>query len=213
MVAATLPGHANTPAPEDYSIERAAQLAAALAEHVRADVVVGFSMGATVAYEMVVSGAWAGPLVLLGISLSLKDEPAFLRAMDRAAAVAGSLPFAAMRQMMGSMAKHLRVPEERRAELLADLRNNDPATMRQIFRGYLHELARDDQPAQRLCKTGEQIWIVHADKGDGGLTDDERRTLENCPTATVTRLPGTSWFLPCEEPAPIAELICKALPD
>jgi hypothetical protein len=36
-------------------------------------------MGAMVAYELAVSRAFAGPLVLLGSSLSSADEPAFFR--------------------------------------------------------------------------------------------------------------------------------------
>ena len=40
---------------------------------------------------MVTSGAFAGPVVLLGISLSSKDEPAFFRAIIRMGSVLGSL--------------------------------------------------------------------------------------------------------------------------
>jgi pimeloyl-ACP methyl ester carboxylesterase len=152
-----------------------------------------------------------GPLVLLGISLSLRDEPAFLRAMDHLAAVTGRLPFTVMRQMMGSMTKELRVPEPRRAELLEDLRSNDPKTMQQVFHHYLAQLARDKAPAARLCATHLPTWIMHAEKGDGALTDDERATLDACPTATVLTVPGTSWMLPCEEPDRIADLVVKAI--
>src|SRR3954452_13140913 len=69
LVAATLPGHAGTAPPADFSTEHYAQITARLASDVRADVVVGFSAGAMVAYEMAVSGAFSGPLVLLGVSL------------------------------------------------------------------------------------------------------------------------------------------------
>src|SRR3954451_22735329 len=57
LVAATFPGQAGAPPPEDYSVEGYARLTAELARQVGADVVVGFSMGATVAAEMVMSGA------------------------------------------------------------------------------------------------------------------------------------------------------------
>src|SRR5437016_1256602 len=68
LVAATLPGQAGAPPPaDDYSVENFARLTAELATKVNADVVVGFSMGATVALEMVASGAFTGPTVLLGI--------------------------------------------------------------------------------------------------------------------------------------------------
>src|SRR5947208_11511082 len=53
LVAATLPGHAGAPPPDDYSIENYARFTAELARRVGADVVAGFSMGASVALEMV----------------------------------------------------------------------------------------------------------------------------------------------------------------
>ena len=211
LVAATLPGHGGTPPPDDFSIEHAARLAADLAAEIGCDAVVGFSMGASVALEMVASGAFSGPVVLLGISLSLQDEPVFLRALDRLGVVMGSLPYSAMRQMMGSMTKHVRVTDARRAELLADLRSNDPQVMRQLFRGYLQYLGRNDSPADRLCNAGVRTWVVHAEKGDGGLTDDERRTLEACANATVVTIPGTSFFLPNEESERIAGYVVDAL--
>src|SRR5436189_985757 len=70
LVAATLPGHAGAPPPDDYSIENHARLASELASKMGADVVVGFSMGACVALEMAVSRAFTGAVVLLGVSLS-----------------------------------------------------------------------------------------------------------------------------------------------
>ena len=56
-----------------------ARLAAELARELGADVAAGFSMGASVAIEMVASRDFTGPVVLLGVSLSAKDEPAFSR--------------------------------------------------------------------------------------------------------------------------------------
>src|SRR3954464_6451326 len=77
LVAATLPGHAGAPPPDDYSVENYARLTAELAAKVGADVVLGFSMGSTAAYEMVTAGSFTGPVVLLGISLSPQDEAGF----------------------------------------------------------------------------------------------------------------------------------------
>jgi pimeloyl-ACP methyl ester carboxylesterase len=110
LVAATLPGHAGTPPPDDFSIENYGRLAAKLAAGVSCDVVVGFSMGATVALEMAASDAFSGPLVLLGLSLSTEDEPLFFRAIDRLGVVMGSLPCAAMLKMIGIAVKQARVP-------------------------------------------------------------------------------------------------------
>jgi pimeloyl-ACP methyl ester carboxylesterase len=211
LVAATLPGNGGTPPPDDFSIENYARVAAELAADVCCDVVVGFSMGASVALEMAASGAFSGPVVLLGLSLSRQDEPVFFRAIDRLGVVLGSLPCAAMLKMIGMATKQARVPADRRAELLADFRKNDPRVMRQGIRGYLKYLGRYDSPAERLCDAGVPTWVVHAEKGDGGLTDHERRTLEACPHTTVITIPGTSYFIPNEEPELVAELVVEAL--
>lgn len=211
LVAATLPGHCGTAAPDDFSIATAARLAGELAAEHACDVVVGFSMGANVALEMVMSGTFSGPVVLLGISMSRRDESLFFRAICRLGDVLGGLPSAALLKMMGPATKRVRVPAERRAEILADLRTNEPQVMRKIFRSYLSYLGGQDRPAARLCDAGVPTWVVHAEKGDGGLTGDERRTLEACSHATVVTIPGTSFFLPNEEPRRIAEVVAEAL--
>jgi len=65
LIAATLPGNAGAPPPDDYSVENYARFTAELASEVGADVVVGFSYGGNVAIEMIISGAFTGPAVLL----------------------------------------------------------------------------------------------------------------------------------------------------
>ena len=127
LVAATLPGHAGAPPPDDYSIENYARLTAELAKKLGADVVVGFSMGASVALEMVASGAFTGPVVLLGISLSPKDEPAFFRAIVRLGSVLGGLPSAVLAKGAASMVKRIPVSAERQAELRERLRQERSA--------------------------------------------------------------------------------------
>lgn len=48
---------------------------------------------------MAASGTFKGPLVLLGISLSERDEPAFFRAIVRLGTVLGGLPSAMLMRM------------------------------------------------------------------------------------------------------------------
>jgi pimeloyl-ACP methyl ester carboxylesterase len=211
LVAVTLPGHAGASPPDDYSIENYARLTSELATKLGADVVVGFSMGAAVALEMVVSVAFAGPAVLLGISLSTKDEPAFFRALVRLGSVLGGLPAAALAKGAASMVKRIAVPADRQAELREDFRKNVPRHMQRGLREYVRWLGRHDRPAERLCQAGVPTWIVHAEKGDGGLTDDERQTLEACPSAHLVTLPGHVFFMPNEAPGPIADVIVEAV--
>jgi pimeloyl-ACP methyl ester carboxylesterase len=210
MVAATLPGQAGAPPPDDYSVEGYARLASELAAVVGADLVVGFSMGAVVAVEMVMSGAFTGPVVLLGVSLSTKDEPAFFRVLIGLGSVLGALPAALLAKGAASMVKRIPASPERQAELREDFRKNVPADTQKGLREYLRWLHGGNGRARRLCDAGVPMWIVHAEKGDGGLTDEERRTLEACPHAQLVTIPGHVFFLPNEVPEAIAPVILEA---
>ena len=211
LVAATLPGNVGTPPPTDFSVENYARLATELAANYDCDVVVGFSMGASVALEMAASGAFKGPLVLLGISLSARDEPAFFRAIVRLGDVFGGLPSAMLMRMTAIAVRTARVSDEHRAQMRADFRSNDPRVLRSGLRAYLDYLGRHESPAERLCDAGVPTWIVHAEKGDGGLTEDERRALEACPRTNLITIPGTCYFMPDEEPQRVAEIIAEAV--
>ena len=93
----------------------------------------------------------------------------------------------------------------------ADFRRNVPRHVRHGLREYLRWLNRHERPAERLCRAGVPTWILHAEKGDGGLTDDERRTLEACPHAHLVAIPGAVFFLPNEVPERIADLVLEAI--
>ena len=212
LLAVTMPGHAGAPAPEEWTIEHYARITAELAEREGVDVVVGFSMGGIVAYEMVVSGAFSRPVVLLGISLSPPDEPAFFRAIIRLGSVLGTLPAAVMKKGAESIAKHAKqLPAERRDQLRADFARNNTSHMRAALTAYLRWLHRDDDRAQRLCRAGVPAWVVHAEKGDGDLTKHERSVLEACPDVRVITLPGQVFFIPNEVPARIAGIVLEAV--
>jgi pimeloyl-ACP methyl ester carboxylesterase len=213
LVAATLPGHAGAPAPDDYSIENYARLAAELATRVGADVVAGFSIGASVALEMAATRSFTGPVVLLGIALSSEDEPAFFHAIVRLGRVLGNLPVAVMAKGAASMVKRIPVSAERQGELREDLRKNVPLHTRHALDEYARWLDRNERPAERLCEAGVPTWIVHAEKGDGGLTDGERGTLEACPHAHLVTIPGHVFFLPNEVPGQIAGVILEAVAE
>ena len=211
LVAATLPGHGGTAPPADLSIEHFGRLAARLAADQGCDIVVGFSMGANVALEMAASGAFKGPVVLLGPCFSVRDEAMFLRMLDQLARVFGKWPYVLMLKLIVFALNASRLPSDRREQLLADFRKNDPSVMRGLFRGYLDYLRRHGTVASRLCRADVRAWVVHAEHGDGGVTAKERRTLEACPRITMITIPGTSYFLPNEEPRRIADLIVDSI--
>ena len=211
LLAVTMPGHAGAPAPAEWTNEHYALITAELAERERVDVVVGFSMGAVVAYEMAVSGRFAGPVVLLGVSLSAPDEPAFFRGVIRLGSILGTLPAAMLKKGIDAMVKHAKLPAERIDQLRTDFARNDTAHMRAGLRAYLRWLHQDEDRAQRLCRAGVPAWVGHADKGDGDLTEHERAVLEACPDVRVITRPGQVFFLPNEVPERVAEIVTEAL--
>ena len=211
LVAATMPGHAGTAPPEDFCTDEYARITAELAKSVQADVVVGFSMGAMVTYETVVSGAFSGPVVLLGSSFSPPDEPAAFRAIIRLGSVLGTLPAIVLKKGAAAMVKKAELPPEGKESLKADFALNNPRHMRSGLQAYLRWLKRDDDPARRLCEAGVPAWVVHAEKGDGALTQHERDVLEDCPHVRVVTLPGEIFFLPNEAPKAIADVVVEAV--
>src|SRR3954470_21183054 len=154
LVAVTIPGHAGAPPPDDYSLEAYGRSTAELVAETGADVVVGFSMGANVALEMVEKGLFSGPTVLLGISLSLPDESAFFINVIRLSNVAGTWPLALMKKGVGSMVKKIPVPPDRQAELAADFERNDTGALRKGLAEYLKWLKSGEDHAAMLCRSG-----------------------------------------------------------
>jgi pimeloyl-ACP methyl ester carboxylesterase len=211
MIAVTMPGQAGAAGVKDYSPESLARDTAKLAASAGADVVVGFSMGAVVTYEMVVSGAFAGPVVLLGVSLSAPDEPRAFRALIRLGTVLGTLPMALLKKAVPSIVKRASLPPERKEQLRADFARNDTREMLRALQAYLPWLHRGGDRARRLCEAGVSAWVVHAEKGDGDLTEPERAVLEACPHVRVVTIPGQVFFLPNEVPERVAETIDEAL--
>jgi pimeloyl-ACP methyl ester carboxylesterase len=211
LVAATLPGHAGTPAPTDLSTRNYGRLAARLAAVKRCDIVLGFSMGSTVALEMAATAGFTGPLILTGASFSRKAESTMLEVLDALGRVTGALPYTFMRSMFGPMLRQSTIPAERQAELLAEFKRNQPKELRKLIRAYLHDLGHEPLIGDRLRALDVPVWIVHADKGDGRLTTRERRSLEDCPDVSVVTISGRSFFLPNEHPAQLAALVVEAV--
>jgi pimeloyl-ACP methyl ester carboxylesterase len=210
LVATTLPGFGGTPPPADVSMENYAALAGKLAADVGCVVVVGHSLGANVALEMVAAGAFRGPVVLISPSFSREDESRFPRALDRLARVFGHLPYSVMMKMIGPAMKSS-LPPHRRDVLIADLKNNDPHFLRRQTRAYLEYLDHHGSLAHRLCDSGVPAWVVFGSHDEIGLTEDERRVLDGCPHVRLVTIQDTGHFALNQKPDRIAELILAAV--
>ena len=170
----------------------------------------GHSLGANVALEMVASGAFEGPVVLLSPSLSREDESKFPRALDVLSRILGHLPYSLMLRLIGPAMKSS-LPPARREALIADLRNNDPRFLRRQVRGYLAYLDRHGSLASRLGAADVPTWIVFGERDDIGITDDERNALAEHPHVRIIEIANARHFTLNEQPGQIAELLLDAL--
>jgi pimeloyl-ACP methyl ester carboxylesterase len=210
FVASTLPGFGGTRAPDDLSMESYARAAGTIAAEFGCDAVVGHSLGANVAIEMVSGGAFSGPVVLLAPSFSRVDESKFPRALDRLSSVFGHLPYALMLKIIGPAMKS-GLPAHRREALIAELKKNDPRFLRRQTRAYLEYLDRHGSLAGRLCDAGVPTWVVFGEHDEIGLTDEERGVLEQCSSVTVITIAEAGHFALNEKPGEIAEIVLDAV--
>ena len=211
LIATTLPGMAGAPLGEDGSVPAMARRVGELATVHRCDVLVGFSHGATVAMEALLSGHFHGPVVLLGISLTPADEAWFFRAVVRASQKVGPWPMATLLRLLPLMVRSAKLPEPHKRELVADLRQNKARDSVRVSGDYLDYIAADADYATRLAASGTPVWVVHAEKGDGGLTEAERATLQTAAQVTLVTIPGAVFLLPDEAPQQTAAVIASAL--
>jgi pimeloyl-ACP methyl ester carboxylesterase len=210
FVATTLPGHAGTPPPEDLSPVAYARAAARLANDLGCDVVVGHSMGATVAIEMAASGGFSGPMVLLSPALSREDEPGFIWALDRIGGVPGlgGLAWGAMVRTVPMGMKRM-IPPEHREAWMAELKKNDGRSFRAAVHAYGEYLGAQTSLVRRLCESGVKAHVVFGGPKDTKLTDDERDALTSCPNISLVEWPDAGHNTPGQT-KPLADLIVAA---
>jgi pimeloyl-ACP methyl ester carboxylesterase len=212
LVATTLPGMAGAPVSADVSIPAVARRAGELARENACDVVVGFSYGATIALDMVLSGHFQGPVVLLGLSLTTPDESTFFRYVVRVSQKVGRWPMAILFRLMPLMARSAKTSERHKKDLIEDFKQNRAGDAVRVCGEYLDYIAADRNFAAELAASGSPVWVVHAEeKGDGGLTDAERATLEAAPNVTLVTIPGAVFLIPDEAPRHTAAVIADAL--
>jgi pimeloyl-ACP methyl ester carboxylesterase len=212
LVATTLPGMAGAPVSAEVSIPAVARRAGELARENACDVVVGFSYGATIALDMVLSGHFQGPVVLLGLSLTTPDESTFFRYVVRVSQKVGRWPMAILFRLMPLMARSAKTSERHKKDLIEDFKQNRAGDAVRVCGEYLDYIAADRNFAAELAASGSPVWVVHAEeKGDGGLTDAERATLEAAPNVTLVTIPGAVFLIPDEAPQHTAAVIADAL--
>ena len=114
-------------------------------------------------------------------------------------------------RLMPLMARSTKTTEMHKQELLDDIKKNRASDAVRVSSAYLDYIAADRDSAARLAASGNPAWVVHAEKGDGGLTYAERATLEAAPNVTLVKIPGAVFFLPDEAPQQTAEVIASAV--
>jgi pimeloyl-ACP methyl ester carboxylesterase len=212
FVAATPPGFGGRLAPDDLTVEHYASLVGDLAAELDADLVVGHSLGANYALEMVAAGYFAGPVVLLSPTFSAEDEEADFRRIARLSRipVIGRVPWIVLPRVIDSSFKG-RLPAHRHDELVAEMKTFDMGFCRRQVVAYFEYLDRRAPLTKRLCDSAVLAWVAFGERDEIGLTDDERRTLESCPHISLVEIPDAAHFIMTDQPAHTVDLILRAL--
>ncbi|MFJ4091669.1 alpha/beta fold hydrolase [Kitasatospora sp. NPDC089913] len=212
LIAATVPGHAGTIAPVDVSIENYAAITGTFAAERGCTAVVGHSIGANIALEMVAGGHFSGPVVLLSPTFSRPDESKALAVASALGRVPGlgALVWPVMLWMTPKILAE-GFPERRRAELVADLKRNSPSFCNRAIAEYFAYLDRHGNLVPRLCESGARAWVVRGDRDEVGLTDTERAALEACPSATLVEVPDSGHMVMVEQPEAVARLVADVV--
>ena len=210
FIATTLPGFGGTPPPDDVSMESYTKLASRLAADLSCDVIVGHSLGANVAIELVSTGEFTGPVVLLSPSFSRTDESKFPRALDKVSRVFGHLPYSLVLKVIGPAMKSS-LPPARADALANELKKNDPRFLRDQTHQYLAYLDRHGSLARRFCDAAPQAWVVYGERDDVGITPDERALLEAAPGIRLVEIADTGHFTLNQKPDEIADLVLQAV--
>ena len=200
LIAVTLPGNGGTPPPDDLSMEKLRQThrrprgPPALRRRGRSQPRRQRGPGDGRIRSLCRTGGAAGT-VLLAPRRSDGHQGA-----GPAGPVLGHLPFRVMRTMMRFAVRDTPLPPARLAVLVGELQKNDPKVMRGGIRRYLQYLDRHGSVATRLGASGVPAWVVHGESGDGGITMEERRTLQAYPQVRIVTIPGRSSSHPASSP-------------
>jgi len=210
FVAATLPGFGKTQPLEEPTMERAVRFFSELASDIGCDAVVGHSVGANIALEMVATAKFSGPVALLEPSFSREDEYKELAMLDRIGRVPGlgRLVWVAAVKTIGRAMKG-EFPPERHDHLAGEMNKSDPRFCRRMVRSYFESLDRHGSLVRRLCESGARALVVFCDRSEVGLKDEERRDLEVCPTVELIDVANSGHMVMMNQPGRTAEIILE----
>jgi hypothetical protein len=101
------------------------------------------------------------------------------------------------------------IPAEHREAWMAELKKNDWRFFGTAIRSYSEYLGGQPALVGRLCDSGVNAWVAFGGPKDVGLTDEERRGLDACPTVRLVDWPvaGHNTF---GETASVADLVVEA---
>ena len=212
LIAVTPPGFGGRLAFDDLSVGHYALMCGELATAVMADVVVGHSLGANYALEMVAGGHFAGPVVLLSPCFSAEDEERDVRVGARLSRVPilGGLLWMFLPKLLNSAMKG-RFPADRHHQLVAEMKLTDRRVAQRMLIAYFDYLTRPGALSERLCGTGVPAYVVRGDRDEIGLSTTERDTLTNCPSVTMVEIPDAAHLVMIDQPTAIAAVIREAL--
>lgn len=215
LLAATPPGFGGRPAPVKfpYSVEAYAGLVDDMARREGVDVIVGHSVSAQAALEVVGHGRWRGGLVLVAPTLRARDEEPAARTL----ALISRVPVmrsAAWWAMMRAIGVGLRgqLPPDQHDALVAEVRRTPNRVHRRwLVAGADHVLRHGDlTPAVVAAARGRAVAVVRGTTDPLTITDASRRALAGG-GIRVVEVEGAGHFVPTQRPEAVVDVVLDVL--
>jgi pimeloyl-ACP methyl ester carboxylesterase len=213
-LAANPPGFRTNAPPDEftYSTTEYAELIEQLAIDEKLDLLVGHSLSANILIEVAARENYAGPVVLLGPCLRVKNEyrgVRVLRRLERVPPLARRAYKSTSESFHESMAGLIR--PERLDLIVTDMQLTPPEQNRAVINGYFEHLEKYGTLANRLADAKGEIHYVRGDAESVGFDRDDIRRIvdqENIETHTIE---NADHFTMLDSPKAVAELIARVL--
>ena len=215
-VAGTPPGFGGLPVPRgfDFSVAALAELIEDRATTGGYDLVLGHSLAGNALVDVAVRGNYEGRLVLVAPTLRASSEVQAahtLNRMSRLPLLSGTAWFGMMRGLGIGMRGQL--PEDRRGELVAEMRRNPTRNHRRWLIAAFDQLAGGHTLAPDLAGVagaGDRVTLVRGADDPVELHPDDEATLAAVGIDVVT-IPDAGHFVVAQRPAEVNAVVLRAL--
>jgi pimeloyl-ACP methyl ester carboxylesterase len=214
-LAATPPGFGGRPAELTFPFTVAAYalLIERMLQREQVDAVVAHSLSAQAMLDVAARGAWRGPLLLASPTLRARDEEPASRQLNRAsrAPIVRTTAWWAMMRAVG-IGMRDELPEDRRADLIAEMRRNANRVHRRwLIAGFDHLAEHGDLTGAVVAAARSEPVAVVRGEADSVRLPDELRDRLTTGGVHLVDVPDAGHFVIAQAPEQVNAVLLDLL--